>query len=1271
MKEVIINKFNGGLNTDLAFTDVQPDMLIDALNARITAEGDGFVVSNLKGMKKKFELTFGFRLLGSADYNGVLYLISWNDTTKETEIGTYPSPKMSEEGYEDVYRPLMSFTYDNPNLFVNGCYPEYNMYNVAPFRTTALEHDLDHPVRVKIKEEFDGSVNIYWNDTLRPIRVVNSGFKQSGINNGRVTSQASLLGGHANLINESNFHPCVDFANVVQGGNLSIGTYYFFIRYIDLNYNATSFLGHSNAIPVFFNRSFNITYGGESIENTDKKVVLDISELDPSMPFIELAYFRFFDGSFEAKLIDYRFSTGGGTSLQIEITGNESTLALQADDITTFKPSDALIANDIEQLNNVLYLFGTKGQKLDHEDLRRFGCAIEAHEQQETLGPDLGATGVENYYSTSSNDTHNKLGYFSSETYCFCFIPVFKGGFVGQPIPVKGYDNITGSEVDPNVSGAYRFSHADVAPFWNGSTLYTKAIRFDMAAATAVFAGSQWLNDNLIGGYFGRAELKENRIGQFLLVRGMSGEGWRSSGASWDETNIEELAQFPFFIPYCPSYYVDNEPLIPAEAGFAYSKAILNTNNIKDLCAFSLDYYTFKRDAPKTVHVRKHWHSPYPDRSTGYQNAYWNKIIDNTNNALNKAGQAVKIAGWQQTGLILDPKEFSSEAVNVIGWTVPTNDTFTSKRSEGKAVGNDSLFYHYNDIAATTADELFLNLPLATMDYIGLKDSPPWKFGTTAPTEYTGDDFWCSLATIYRTRPEGIDYKTVYDFKNTSFSVISRFYNISDLLAQNHVIYQGDCFVGMQWLKLMHGHEAEIGTELIDDIAEFNLQDTFKKGYGHFVGFYSESKANPSYRDERGRNKFYPATDVLEPGKQFSWLFDSPESNFYNQGYSVTESPRKLVGIDKLAPISDNYFPTRIRPSLSHIIGAVRDGYRQFIPADAKDFDLQHGAMIAGIAHADAIYSIQQFAINLHPINERAMTQTDAGDRAAFAEQTKLTQYKRTIATNFGTGHRFSVIKGENGIYGFDYQRQCIWTIKGDGVANLSLSKGVDKMIRSFFANKTSNITTFVPDSHTNGWGIHGHYDSNHKEVVFTLLLIIDEKPFHETICFAEKRDLFTSRYSFKPKAYASIRDEFYSVDDDGMVFLHDALEDRLLFYGKQQDWMIRFVVNNTPEVLKHYDNLTLNSNNVTFSYIKYETQHQKAEQVPFIKEKWYLPVYNLNQWNFPIRRASMLQQPSLNRFGVESPLRGKWLAIELGYTGTERVVLRESLTFIHKEPKH
>lgn len=99
IKTAQVNSFTGGLITDL-HPLVQPnDTLTDCINGTlITYNGNENMLQNDLGNNSLLgaELPEGYIPLGMKEHNGVIYIVSQNPLTQKVQIGSYPSPELSE-----------------------------------------------------------------------------------------------------------------------------------------------------------------------------------------------------------------------------------------------------------------------------------------------------------------------------------------------------------------------------------------------------------------------------------------------------------------------------------------------------------------------------------------------------------------------------------------------------------------------------------------------------------------------------------------------------------------------------------------------------------------------------------------------------------------------------------------------------------------------------------------------------------------------------------------------------------------------------------------------------------------------------------------------------------------------------------------------------------------------------------------------------------------------------------------------------------------------
>src|SRR5690606_40503731 len=140
--EITGNTFGEGFNTDLSDFVIKDSMLRYARNIRIiNHEGASYVITNIKGTEIGFQITSGFVPVAEREHNEVLYLVLWNETTQQIEVGSYPSPDYGDGQGTNKYRP-------------------FNNLDGAAFRTSSFGISSKPVVDVTIQDDYDRSVNV-------------------------------------------------------------------------------------------------------------------------------------------------------------------------------------------------------------------------------------------------------------------------------------------------------------------------------------------------------------------------------------------------------------------------------------------------------------------------------------------------------------------------------------------------------------------------------------------------------------------------------------------------------------------------------------------------------------------------------------------------------------------------------------------------------------------------------------------------------------------------------------------------------------------------------------------------------------------------------------------------------------------------------------------------------------------------------------------------------------------------------------------------------
>jgi len=95
-RQEALNTFTDGLVMDLNPLTTPNNVLTDCLNGTIITYNDNeFILQNDQGNYKleNCKLKPNFIPVGIKEHANILYIVSYNPITKETEIGSYPSPR--------------------------------------------------------------------------------------------------------------------------------------------------------------------------------------------------------------------------------------------------------------------------------------------------------------------------------------------------------------------------------------------------------------------------------------------------------------------------------------------------------------------------------------------------------------------------------------------------------------------------------------------------------------------------------------------------------------------------------------------------------------------------------------------------------------------------------------------------------------------------------------------------------------------------------------------------------------------------------------------------------------------------------------------------------------------------------------------------------------------------------------------------------------------------------------------------------------------------
>lgn len=515
------NTFGDGFNVDVSDFVIPASMLRYAHNIRIiNYQGASFVVTNIKGTEAAFQITAGFVPVAAREHNNVLYLVSWNQTAQQLEIGSYPSPDYGDGMGNNRYRP-------------------FNNLDGGPFRTSAFELSEKPTVDLSLQDDYDRSVNAILTIRSSVPRIINSRFKveTDGAGNQTFTITDSRPSSantntyttasveqETRLIISSSKIMDITFTGIQTGGMLKPGNYVYVFHYMTEDFNRSNVVGQSSVCQVAFGSGENSICAGDETQVTDKRVVLTLSNLDTDFRYLKVyvLYSSGQEGLLQQYLEMTKPITITGENMQFIHSGFEE-LAEVSQDTVNEDFGIIAAASTQTQVNGYLFLGDIKEFSYSLEPFRNFAAAITPTFATRTI-----STGGTAGYMDPAN-VYNFLGYMGRESYPFGIVFILPGGVLTPAFPIKGKifnSSFSGSPSFVSVdqpNGVVTFPYSNhYLPFENGNinAKYINMLMSDSALLSAGLSSQQisQIKEQSIGFFFVRGERRPAMLTQGLLI---------------------------------------------------------------------------------------------------------------------------------------------------------------------------------------------------------------------------------------------------------------------------------------------------------------------------------------------------------------------------------------------------------------------------------------------------------------------------------------------------------------------------------------------------------------------------------------------------------------------------------------------------------------------------------------------------------------------------------------------------------------------------------
>lgn len=1060
----------------------------------------------------------------------------------------------------------------------------YQKGQLVDFETDELDFDLSHPVNVTPQWSYDDSVNLIINDGKNPPRLINSRFSPIGRNKYQVCDrktnndtniydQGDQFDIDTSLYRKTVTIPQLNFLGVQYGGNMSIGNYHFYFRYVDEDGNESDFFAESGLVSLFIGSTPDSIRSGFREENSHKMVKFFLSNTDSGYQKIVVYYTKATSDIYEnatvtAKRINQNFLINQSSNTLISITGFEETTEVPLTDINpTYQIYGSVETQEVAQ--NMLFLGNVDKPEIPYNDLAdcalRFLPSLHTREYKPGIDVNYNGLATDNYYDP--NFIYNYVGYWDDEIYRFGIVFIQSDNTLTPVFNVRGIKELSGE-------GTY--THIDFKSKTSGERVY---INYNEETFEIIQEGGS--NDQLEN-CKGVVSLKCPDSNKIL------GINFRVDQEVIDYLRDTLKIKGYFFVrqkriptTLCQAYTIavdnqSNTPVLPVENITSYP-----TN--KGISSNTSSYITESFLSQKKIgnEMSKVLTQTFVERIIGLQDQEIRKqaaicpdydVNSPYLNTLFTGGDFI-VRGCY------DPKKLSNESRH---FYIEPNETWDKENNyhAARIIGvedNTKLVAIQSQMfsaRAGEAEEAF------RFEYAGRENK------TTDGVNVLRGSYGPFLGiTTYEEEGQLIDIKipgyskvNLPDYFKVRYSDKSSYYAISDRIdiqklsdwcdttnmswdnTETHwpgyklrnPLYRGDCYICQFTHRLNRNFQdpsAPINSAIVDEkcwkenfevsdnvinkenFDKINLGDVNAVGLGMWVTFTVRSTFNLNIRniddsipDETSLTGhprgFYPYQPMSVNGS-----YKVPEALCYNKGFEKSLSERWNYEVPDV-PWIKNEFSNRIAYSDIQVVDAFRNGFRVFKGTNYRDYPKTYGSITKLVELDGNLLCVFEHGVCLIPINERAVAGQGEGGFVYINTSNVLPENPKVLSDTFGSQWRDSIIKTPKGVYGVDTIGKKIWRTNGTSFECIS-----DFRIQEFLNNNIS-LTERELDPIIGIRNVKTHFNKFKGDVMFTFydnLYGFEEKVWN--LCWNENLLKWVTFYSWVPSFSENIYNQYFSFD--------------------------------------------------------------------------------------------------------------------------------------------
>ena len=1012
--------------------------------------------------------------------------------------------------------------------------------DLVDFDTDELNFSLKHPINILPQYSYDGSVNLILNDGYNSPRLINSRFsvigKQQyqivdrvGNSDTNIYNQGEQFESNISLYKQINKIPKLKFLGVQNGGNMPIGNYHFYIRYLDADSNYTEFVAESGLVSIFIGTSPSGIKSGFRNENSLKSVKFYLSNIDTSYPYLEVYYTRATSDPNEnyikeAVKINKKYPITNVGTCNITINGYEETTNVDLSEINSyFNIINSSYTQAICQ--NRLFLGNVQKTEQLYTDLKdlalRLYPEVDSSVEMSKISPNYDLDGDNTYYSPEF--IYNFTGYWPDEYYRLGVVFILSDFSLSSVYNIRGLVN--GEKIEKD------------------SSLFNKDIRKYLKLdeeRNKAFNDSTELPGNTKGVFQIKSENQKSVLG----IQIKSSVNFEELKNELKRLNVQGLffvrqTRIPNTICQALTIATDKEshtPVIPIGDSQYLSERFLNDSRILDfnfnnrkfisktaninaaICPeydlnypylnqlFLGDYLTIQE---ASIQPSSNYLTSDPRIERHFYNDFSNYVT-----SPNETIKESKVIGIQDnTKLIaIDDTKFSSRVgSSEEAWRFE----FIEKENKITEASNllRGVFGPYIGILNLTDTNRIVNIKLKQGSLqeqlnIRIQDSSPYQ----AISDRISIDDFKEDQTFYR----GDCYICQYTHRiNRNFNDPSAHYN-------------DDIVKNTTWSE---NFKYDKGTMIQDGLTKINLGDLNAVPMGMWITFTLRSNFNLCIRStddtyineaaESGHSRgFYPLYPMSVDG-----TYKLPEALVYNKGFSVSLS-ELWNNVLPYSPHYRNDFTNRIMYSDINVTDEFKNGFRIFKAQNYRDYPKTYGQIIKIIEWQGNLLCVFEHGIALIPVNERSVAAEGPGGLAYINTNNVLPDNPRIISDMYGSQFADSIIKTQSYVYGVDTIAKKIWRTNGSQIQLISDLK-VQEFLNNNITLSEREITPLIGIRN-----VKTFYNAFKQDIMFTYydnIYGFEEKAWN--LCYNESLGMFVTFYSWIPSMMENIDNIPFSFD--------------------------------------------------------------------------------------------------------------------------------------------